>query len=152
LRVFYFAYGTQDQAERFTKSTKGIVEYAGITYGKEMWKLVQMKEETKFTEPTPPKVKKGDGIPQGGMEGFKIKLRQTIDQQREYKRNKSKVLRLIMQQCSTAIRNKVEGTPDYSKLEEKDAVIGLPKLIEQFAFSTEHVHAQCKFWTQQAAL
>ena len=107
-------------------------------------------EETKFTEPTPPKVKKGDDVSPGEMDGFKIKLRMVIDQQRDYDRNKSKVLRLIMQQCSTAMKNKVEGSPEHPELEEKDDVIGLLKLIEQFAFSTENV--QYEFWTQQASM
>jgi hypothetical protein len=150
LKGFYFVYGTQDQTERFTKSTKGIAEYVGITIGKEMCKLVQKRVETKFTEPTPPNMKKGDDIPHGEMEGFKIKLRQVIDQQREYERNKSKVLSLIMQQYSTAMKNKVEGSPDYSTLEEKDDVIGLLKSIKQFTFSTKKM--QCKFWTQQASM
>ena len=150
LKGFFFIYGTQDEAERFTKSKKGIADNLDIQISKEMRQLVQKMEVTKFTESTRPKVKKGDDVPQGEMEGYKSKLRMVIDQQREYDRNKSKVLRLIMQQCSTAMKNKVEGSSDCPELEEKDDVIGLLKLIEQFAFSTENV--QYEFWTQQASM
>ena len=130
LKGFHFVCGTQDQAERFTKSKKGMADCLGVHTGKEMWKLVQKMEETKFTEPTPPKVKKGDDVPQGEMEGHKIKLRTVIGQQRDHDRNTSKVLRSITQQCSTAMKNKVEGSPDCPELEEKDDGMGLLKSIE----------------------
>jgi hypothetical protein len=72
-----------------------------------------------------------------------------LDQKRECGKNKFKVFQIIMQQCSSAIRVTVEGSPEHIKLEENDDIIGLLKVIEQFAFSTELV--QYEFWTQQAS-
>jgi hypothetical protein len=41
---------------------------------------MRLKEETEFREQTPPKAKKGGDPPAAGeMEGYKIRLKQTLD-------------------------------------------------------------------------
>ena len=54
LKKVQYTYGIPGQANRYTKSTKIIAEYAKIAYGKEMWRLVQEGTETTFDEPTDP--------------------------------------------------------------------------------------------------
>ncbi len=146
LRGSVYQYGTQTQAERYLKTTKAIAEYVGKEHGKEMWKLINDKEETEFEEPAEPK----EDASKASMEKYKMLLKMNIEDEKRYKRQKAKVFRIIMGQCQSAMRNKVESLPEYSDLEKEDDVIGLLTKMEELAYSTDNV--QYEYWTMQASV
>jgi hypothetical protein len=46
-----YQYGTQDQADRFTRTTEAIADYVGREYSKEMKLLVKNQKENEPKEP-----------------------------------------------------------------------------------------------------
>ena len=110
-----YTFGVPGQATRYNKTTKVIAEYARIAYGKEMWKLVYLKEETSFDDPEDP----GDDASRVAMERYKMLLRRNLDDEKKYKQNKAKVFGIIMGRCHAAMRNKIESLPDYEQMKGK---------------------------------
>ena len=108
-----YTFGVPGQATRYNKTTKVIAEYARIAYGKEMWKLVYLREETSFDDPEDP----GDDASRVAMERYKMLLRRNLDDEKKYKQNKAKVFGIIMGRCHAAMRNKIESLPDYAQNE-----------------------------------
>jgi Zinc knuckle len=141
-----FTYGVAGQKERYMSTTRAIADYVGRTYGKEMWKLVQEREETKFEEPDDP----GDQATKAALEKYKMLLKMSLDDMKQYKQNKAKVFRIVMGQCVTVMRNKIEGLSDYQDLVDKDDVIGLLNKIRELVYSMENV--QYEYWTMQASI
>jgi hypothetical protein len=54
LKGLMYTLGVPGQAERFMRTTKAIAKHVGTTIGKEMWTLVEKREETTFEKPAPP--------------------------------------------------------------------------------------------------
>jgi hypothetical protein len=102
-----YSYGTHDQVARFTNATKDITELAGTTYkyGKEIWNLLMKKSEATFPEPSTPSNEKD----RAAMEKYKMLLRMWIDDEENYRRDKSKVFRVIMPHCTPAMKNKIKS-------------------------------------------
>jgi len=146
LKGLIYTYGVPGQAVRYTKTTNAIAEYVATKYSKEMWELVENKEEAKFTEPDPPDDKASKAI----MERYKMKLRMVFDKEEQYRTDKAKVFRIIMGQCAVAMKNKVEASAGYNDLEKKDDVIGLLKTLKGLAYTTDNV--QYEFWIMQASI
>lgn len=143
-----YAYGTVDQVSRFTSTTKDIAAFVGTTYkqGKEMYTLLTDNDETTFTEPTAPL----DDKNRAEMEKYKMLLSTWINDEKDYKRDKARVFRTIMTQCTTAMKNKVEGLSDYKKMETDDDVVSLLKAMKELVYSTDK--AQYEYWTMQATM
>jgi len=148
LSMCTYSYGTHDQVARFTDATKAIAELAGTTYnyGKEIWTLLMDKTEATFPEPSAP----ADATDKAALEKYKMLLRMWIDDEKEYRRDKSKVFRVIMSQCTMAMKNKIETLPGYKKFETDDDVIALLGKMKELVYSTDK--AQYEFWTMQAAM
>ena len=130
-----YSYGTHDQVARFTSVTKDIAAHVGTSYkqGKEMWILLMDNEETMFTEPTAPK----DGTDRPAMEKYKMLLGRWIDDEKDYKRDKGRVFRVIMMQSTTAMKNKIESLSDYKQMEKDDDVKALLRRMKQLVYSTD---------------
>ena len=143
-----YSYGTHDQVTRFTSVTKDIAAHVGTSYkqGKEMWILLMDKEETVHTEPTAPV----DATNRPAMEKYKMLLGRWIDDEKDYKRDKGRVFRVIMTQSTTAMKNKIESLADYKKMEKDDDVKALLKRMKQLVYSTDK--AQYEYWTMQATM
>ena len=141
-----YTFGVPGQATRYNKTTKVIAEYARIAYGKEMWKLVYLKEETSFDDPEDP----GDDASRVAMERYKMLLRRNLDDEKKYKQNKAKVFGIIMGRCHAAMRNKIESLPDYEQMEQDDDVIELLKKMKELAYSTDN--NQYEYWVMQATM
>jgi hypothetical protein len=109
------------QAEKYLRTTRAIAEYVGTAYGKEMWTLIDKKEEAKFVEPDPP----DDLDDRAEMKKFEMKLKRVLDKQDKYLENKAKVFQIIMGQCVQTMKGMVERADGFGDLEEKDDVIGL---------------------------
>jgi Zinc knuckle len=143
---YVYTYGIPGQTDRYIKTTKAIAEQVGKTYGKEMWRLVNDREETEFEEPKDP----GDAATKGQLEKYKMLLKAHIDEMKEYKKQKAKVFRIIMGQCSPTMKNKIENLPDYEELEDDDDVVKLLTKMRELVYSTENV--QYEYWTMQASM
>lgn len=146
LRGNVYSFGTLDQSERYVRTTKLLAEYVGTEFGKEMWTLVSKKLETTFTEPVDP----GTDATKGQLEKYKMQLQEVMRDEKRYKKEKAKVFRIVMGQCLSAMRNKLEGLPEYATLEENDDVIGLLGKLSELVYSTEHV--QYEYWTMQSTM
>ena len=146
LKKAQYTYGIPGQANRYTKSTKSIAEYAKIAYGKEMWRLVLEGTETTFDEPTDP----GKDASRSEMKKYEMRLSRWMDEEDRYKRNKARVFGIVMGKCHAAMKNKVESLPEFDKLEQDDDVIGLLAKMKELAFSTGST--QYESWTQQAQM
>jgi len=141
-----YTFGVPGQANKYNRTTKAIAEYAKITYGKEMWKLVNESVETTFTEPPEPNEK----ATRAQMEKYKMKLGRCLDDEKKYNNNKTKIFGIIMGKCHVAMRNKVESLPDFKTLEEADDVVELLKRLKELAYSTDK--NQYEYWTMQATM
>lgn len=141
-----YVYGVPGQKEKFINTTRAIADYVGTVYGKEMWKLVQEKEETEHDEPDDP----GEDATKGEIERYKMLLKMSLDDERLYLQNKSKVFRIIVGQCVSVLRNKIESLDGYAVLVEEDDVVGLLVKLRELIYSTENV--QYEYWTMQASL
>lgn len=143
-----YSYGTHDQVTKFTSTTKEIASYVGTAYkqGKEMYTLLVDNEEAVFSEPIAPK----DASNRAEMEKYKMLLGRWIDDEKEYRRDKSKVFRVIMTQSTTAMQNKIESLPEYKQMEKDDDVLALLKRMKQLVYSTDK--AQYEYWTMQATM
>jgi hypothetical protein len=143
-----YSYGTHDQVSRYTNATKDIAELAGTTYkyGKEIWDLLMKKSEAKFPEPSAP----SDAKDRAEMEKYKMMLRRWMDHEEDYRRDKSKVFRVIMTHCTPAMKNKIESMPEYVEIEKNDDVIALLSKMKALVYSADKT--QYEFWTMQVAM
>lgn len=142
-----YSYGTHDQVSRFTSTTKDIAAHVGTTYkqGKEMWTLLVDNEEAVFQEPTAPKE-----TDRPAMEKYKMLLGRWMDDEKDYRRDKARVFRVIVTQSTTAMKNKIENLPDYKRMEKDDDVAALLQKMKQLVYSTDK--AQYEYWTMQATM
>jgi hypothetical protein len=141
-----YVYGVTNQAVKYLKTTEAIAEYVGTKFTKELWTLVHKKEEATFDEPDPP----DNPDDKADMERYKMLLKMKFYDERRYKQDKSKVFRIIMGQCSTAMKHKVQNFTGYKDLKKTDNVIGLLNKLKEFAYTTKNV--QYEFWTMQASI
>jgi hypothetical protein len=68
----------------------------------------------------------------------------------EYERERTKLFRLIMGQCSPTLRDKLESMKEFPELEEKDNFIGLLELIHKLVYGTDN--GQYEYWKMQASI
>jgi hypothetical protein len=150
LRGYYYVYGVPRQAENYLRTTRKIADHVGTTMGKDMWYLVHELEEVEF--PNPPEPEEIDGKPKSmiEVEKFRMLFKMKEEKEENYKKEKGKVFRIIVGQCTNVMRNKIEGLSEFKKMEMSDDVIGLLKKLKGFAYSTQGV--QYEYWTMQAAL
>jgi hypothetical protein len=107
---------------------------------------VSKGEETTFKDPNDP----GEDAKRAAMEKYKMLLRMKIEDEKLYQEEKAKVFRLIIGQCTTTLRNKVEAAETYSDLEANDDIAGLLELVWELIFSIEKT--QYEYWAMQAAM
>jgi hypothetical protein len=108
-----YIYGSRNQGDIYVKTTEAIGDYVGRIHGKAMRMLVLRGKEMPPKKPTAPSttLKQGEPITaewreyDKGLDFYNKK----IDQ---YKEDKAKVFIVIMGQCTSMMRNKVEGVTD----------------------------------------
>mmetsp|Transcript_27987 Transcript_27987/g.65074 ORF Transcript_27987/g.65074 Transcript_27987/m.65074 type:complete len:363 (-) Transcript_27987:30-1118(-) len=145
-----YDYGTHDQISRFTNATNDIAEYAGrsYTYGKEIWTLMTKGIEPTFKEPE--ELKGEDAKSLSKMEKYKMQLKRCLDNEDGYKRDKSKVFRAIMKQCTYAMKSRIETLPEYDTMNSNDDVKALLEKMKEQVYNTHN--AQYEYWTMQATM
>ena len=78
-------------------------------------------------------------------EEYKAKLSEYHKSLKEYEKHKAKTFLVILGQCSVQVKSRLEGDPDFEKLEASDDVVGLLKKIKAIAYVTDDV--QHPMWT-----
>jgi spore coat polysaccharide biosynthesis predicted glycosyltransferase SpsG len=81
---------------------------------------------------------------------YEILFKKNLEKEEKYIMEKSKAFRLIMGQCSTAMRNKLESLNEYPQLEKDDNIIGLLSKMNELVYSTGNV--QYEYWVMQSAV
>jgi hypothetical protein len=79
-----------------------------------------------------------------------MKLKMHLEQEDKYQQDKSKVFLIIMGQCKSPMRNKLEALEKYKTLKEEDDVAGLMEEIRKLVYSTDNT--QYEYWTMQASM
>jgi hypothetical protein len=116
-------------------------------FGKEIFKAIKEGKEPGFQEPKEPPSKAS----QAQLRRYEILFKRYLDNEEKYKREKTRVFRVIMWQCAPTLRNKLESLlPEFSELEEKDDFVGLlNKRIKDLVYSTDNT--QYEYWRLQAS-
>jgi hypothetical protein len=122
--------------------------YLGTTSdcGKMLYNAIIKGEEPGFKEPEDP----GKDATPAQVRKYEILFKKNLEKEEKYLMEKSKSFRLIMGQCSTAMRNKLESLSEYPGLEENDDIIGLLNKKNELVYSTGNV--QYEFWVMQSAI
>ena len=148
LKGYYYVYGSLDQDSRYIRTTKKITDYVAQRFTKQLAIVVSKGTEATFEEPDKPDDKAGAIIMD--VERYKMLLKLCIEREQKYKQDKSKVFRVIMGQCKSSMRNKLEGLEHYETLEEEDDVAGLMEEIRKLVYATDNT--QYEYWKMQASM
>jgi hypothetical protein len=149
LRGNIFTYGTQGQQSNYIRTKKAIADYVGTTFkfAKELYKAINGGEETELQEPEKPTSSKPSQIE---MKRYEVLCNRFFAKVEEYERERTKLFRLIMGQCSPTMRDKLESMKEFPELEEKDNFIGLLELIHKLVYGTDN--GQYEYWKMQASM
>jgi t-SNARE complex subunit (syntaxin) len=98
LAGYLFTFGNQGQQSNYLKTKKAIGDYFAMTYdfGKEIHKAIKDGKEPEFQEPDEPQGKPS----QAQLRKYEILFKRYLDNEEKYKREKTKVFRVIMWQCT----------------------------------------------------
>ena len=146
-----YKFNTNDQADKYIRTTEAIANYVGREYGRNMRNLVKHGQEAKFTKPKLGRVPEGqtEHLP-GTIEEFKVDLNAYHKDVKEYAEQKAKVFVIILGQCSQAAKSRLESDSGYKTLELNYDVTGLLKKLHEMAFATGGV--QEPYWTLQKVI
>jgi hypothetical protein len=111
-----------------------------------MYTLIMEGKETTYTDPEDP----GEKATPGQVAVYKMLFQEARNDRLQYARGKFKVFRLIMGQCTTTMRNKVETLASYKDIEAKRNVVGLLEAMKKLVYSTEQ--GQHPAWVTEAQL
>ena len=140
-----FQYGNR-AGDNFTSTKELIADYVGRLYGKRMRILVlRMKENPPappaIPETTPPK--KSEPIP-ADWRRYDKATEHHLKLMEEYHVDKGKTFIIVLAQCSTLMKHKIEGTDTHEKMEDTDDVVGLLTLIQNLSHG--NTTTQNSFW------
>jgi hypothetical protein len=116
-------------------------------FAKELYKAINSGEETELQEPEKPTSSKPSQIE---MKRYEVLCNRFFAKVEEYERERTKLFRLIMGQCSPTMRDKLESMKEFPELEEKDNFIGLLELIHKLVYGTDN--GQYEYWKMQASM
>ena len=143
LGSFVFGYGHVAQAEMYNKTIEEVADYVGKKFSKEMRLVIKKKKEFAPTKPTHPTPDKDGNFDEMEKMEFKSDYEEYKKDMKQYKELKSKVFLLIMGQCTTNLKEKIESHDDFDKMEEDYDVIKLIDLIRKLSYGetdTKYVH------------
>jgi hypothetical protein len=149
LRGNIFTYGTQgQQSNYYIRTKKAIADHVGTTFkfAKELYKAINGGEEVELVLPEKPTSSKPTQI----EVRYEVLCNRFFAKVEEYEREKTKLFRLIMGQCSPTLRDQLESLKEFPQLEDTDNFIGLLQLIHKLVYGTDNGHYQ--FWKMQASI
>jgi hypothetical protein len=137
LKGHIFTYGTQGQQSNYIRTKKAIADHVGTTFkfAKELYKAINGGEEIELQEPEKPTSTKPSQIE---MKRYEVLCNRFFAKVEEYERERTKLFRLIMGQCSPTLRDKLESMKEFPGLEDKDNFIGLLELIHKLVYGTDN--------------
>ena len=121
------------QADKYTKTTKAIGEYVGRVYSKEMKNLVLHLKEGAPVEPVYPDTTSATEKDKAVWSKLYDRYLKRLEVYDDYK---AKVFTIIMGQCTKAMKNTVEGTVGFDKVEADHDVVGLLKTLKGIAYES----------------
>ena len=139
----------------YTTTTKAIADYVGKDCGVAMRTLVLKQREQKIVKPKQPTPRdEDDEVSPLDIEEWKTKLSHYYKKQDKYTEDKAKVFIIIMGQCMTAVKNKVEANTAYADIETNYDVVELLRIIKEIAFrSGDKKYNHCSaFYVLKAVL
>jgi hypothetical protein len=124
LRGYIFTYGTQGQQSNYIRTKKALADYVRTTFkfAKELYKAVNGGKEVELVEPEKPTTSKPTQIE---VKRYEVLCNRHFAKVEEYERERTKLFRLIMGQCSPTLRDKLESMTEFPKLEDADNFVGL---------------------------
>jgi hypothetical protein len=137
-----YQYGTQDQGDRFTRTTEAIADYVGREYSKEMRLLVKNQKEKEPKEPVIPD--KAEAKSPFVMKMYETELKQYYFKKERYEEHKAKIFVIVKGQCTLNVKNKVESLKGYDSIEASDDVIKLLNGLKELTFKAHDV--QYGYW------
>ncbi|MGL5934061.1 MAG: hypothetical protein ACRCZI_00410 [Cetobacterium sp.] len=84
------------------------------------------------------------------LERYKILLKQALDKQDKYETSKSLTFRLILGQCTSVLKGKLDSHATFNDLQKANDVVGLMKLLKSEVYSMTSY--QYEYWSMQASL
>jgi hypothetical protein len=139
-----YQYGTQDQGDRFARTTEVIADNVGKEHSKEMRLLVKNQKENEPKEPVMPD-KEEAKLP-FMMKKYETELKQYYFNKERYEEHKTKIFVIIKgHRCTLNMKNKVESLKGYDSIEASDDVIKLLNGLKELTFKTHDV--QYGYWT-----
>ena len=134
-----FVFGRPDQVPIYLQSMKKLADYAGTKMNNNMYKLVKKKEETVFPKPKSP----GKEPEKHVLDEYRELMKRKLDKEDKYAEDKAKLFRIIMTQCTPAMKDKLEAQSlEFNKLEQRNDVIGLLELIKKLVYNADGVRNQ----------
>ena len=107
-------------------------------YGNNMHRYLTKKEAPQFPEPPEPQpAKEGEAISTAQMERYKIKLRDSIEEEKSWGEQLGRMFRTVLAMCAPPMRNTIESDPRYDKLYAANDVNGLLDLIKEKVYGTD---------------
>jgi hypothetical protein len=116
-------------------------------FAKELYKALNGGKEVELVEPEKPTSTKPTQIE---VKRYEVLCKRHFAKVEEYERERTKLFRLIMGQCSPTLRDKLESMAELPKLEEADNFTGLLKLIHELVYGTDK--GQYQYWKMQTSL
>jgi hypothetical protein len=138
-----YHYGTQDQGDRFARTTEAITDYVRREYSEEMRLLVKNQKENEPKEPVIPD--KEEAKSPFVMQKNETELKQYHFKKERYEVRKAKIFVIMKGQCTLNTKNKVESLQGYDLIEADDDVIKLLNGLKELTFKTHKV--QYGYWT-----
>ena len=138
-----FVLGNPNQSDVYLKTHKILVNVLGKHFDKNIKLLVQKGEEPEFQPPADLPATASETEKE--MQRAEIKL--LLEDKRRYQRGKSQLFSIVMDMCTNAMRNKLEGLDTYETLEANDDVVGLLGKIKELVYSTDNT--QYRYWVMQ---
>jgi hypothetical protein len=129
-----YRYGTQDQGDRFTRTTEAIANYVRREYSKEMRLLVKNQKESEPKEPVMPDEEEAK-LP-SLMKKYETELKQYYFKKGRYGEHKAKICVIVKGQCTLNMKNKVESLKGYDLIEASDHVIKLLNGLKELMFKS----------------
>ena len=128
---------------QFNKTSKELIRFVSSTYTQheDIVYLIEKLEEPAILEPPSPKVTyiKDENDPKNVLQlepswkekhMFSKQYDMFLERNEEYRLNKSSLYQLIWGQCSSALKTKVRGVPDFDTIQRKKQCIELLKSIQ----------------------
>jgi Zinc knuckle len=134
-----YKFNTRDQADSYIRTTEAIADYVGREYGYDMRVLVRTSTEKVFTQPVLPDKRGRTEHSVSEVNAHNAELNRYHKKLDKYYEDKGKVFIVILGQCTQTVKNKLDKSNDFKKLESDRDVAGLLAMLKEMAFSTKGV-------------